>query len=258
MGNISDKEIHSNNESDINHLDFFFAKKQDKQQEIIDKIKENIKYPKNYEKYVNVFIDKRTGRQMPYMSDTVSEMPMSENPRYIEFIVCESNGKKTNEKVSTHDCDGDCNCVTKMIDINSPFISVSKKMKGGENNSESELSSERNRDIIFEGSDEDTDEDSDIEPNDLELDDEDIIEDGFVMEDSDVTSSDLYRMQNQLYDSDDEDLDEDSDTMMERVMNDMKRPTQNTMFDTEEQKIMELSSDREYIKKSFNRNPKYN
>ena len=129
----------------------------------------------------------------------------------------------------------------------------------------------------------DQDEVDDID-EDLEgLEDEDIMEDGFIFEQSDVTSSDLYRIQNRIfgsetdteyeytdsYDSYDSDDDNSTTDIVENAMyqlnlrkkilksnpNDMR----DSIFDSEDRDIMEMgvSSTEKYTKRAARRNNKY-
>ena len=80
---------------------------------------------------VEVYADPSRGISMPYISDrntynsdNINDMlTTSENPRYIEFIVCKGNLSDLNEKYAihkstpNHDCRGDCNCINQMIEV---------------------------------------------------------------------------------------------------------------------------------------------
>ncbi len=103
-------------------------------------------YAKADELYGKIFEDDQTlemyrdpsrGISMPYISDknaysseTIHDtMVSSENPRYIEIVVCKCNGNgsadisERNEKYAVHkskpdhDCRGNCNCIQEIIEI---------------------------------------------------------------------------------------------------------------------------------------------
>lgn len=122
---------------------------------------------------------------------------------------------------------------------------------------------------------------------DLEgLEDEDIMEDGFLFEQSDVTSSDLYRMQSRIfgsetdtdyeytennfdneYNSDDNDSTTDivqnayhKMNLRKKINNSNPNNMRNSIFDSEDRDIMEMgigSSTDKYTKRTVKRNNKY-
>lgn len=144
----------------------------------------------------------------------------------------------------------------------------------------------------------DDDEDIDIDDEVLEgLDDEDITEDGYILEQSDITSSDLYRMQSRIFGSETDtseynvtnnnarkngrynrnntnnmaenntrkntrnnqnNIDNDDNTT-ERVRRAInKMNSRNTIFDTEDRDILDMNSSTDkYMKRPTNRNTKY-
>lgn len=128
----------------------------------------------------------------------------------------------------------------------------------------------------------DQDEVDDID-EDLEgLEDEDIMEDGFIFEQSDVTSSDLYRIQNRIFGSETDteyeytdnnsyDTDDDSTTdivenamyqlnLRKKISKSNPNNMRDSIFDSEDMDIMEMgidSSTEKYTKRTARRNNKY-
>jgi hypothetical protein len=80
---------------------------------------------------VDVYADPSRGITLPYISDRnayESEskndlLTSSENPRYIEFIICKGNLSDIHEKYAihkttpNHDCRGDCNCIQETLEV---------------------------------------------------------------------------------------------------------------------------------------------
>ena len=83
------------------------------------------------ERRIEIFIDPERGLTMPYKtgrtdfenisSDKNPEVFSSENPRYIEFIICKGDLGDLNEKFAVHksnpdhECKGDCSCIKELI-----------------------------------------------------------------------------------------------------------------------------------------------
>lgn len=119
--------------------------------------------------------------------------------------------------------------------------------------------------------DDNLEEDADEDDDDMEelenIEDEEIAEDGILFEQSDITSSDLYRMQSRVFGSetdteygnndDDDNLESDYD-FTEQVRYAMDRINQRkTMFNSEDREILDMKSDK-FNNKNFKKNNKYN
>lgn len=108
-----------------------------------------------------------------------------------------------------------------------------------------------------------TDENDEEIEDDLEglEDEEDPEENGFIIEQSDISSSDLYRMQSRIFGSETQSMsstDHKSETTenVRQAMNKMN--SRKTLFDTEDRNILELnSSTDEFMKRPTNKNFKY-
>lgn len=130
-----------------------------------------------------------------------------------------------------------------------------------ENNSEVSKKKEKSKKEENESEDDIFDE-PDEENEDLEgLEEEDITEDGFLIEQSDLNSSDLYRMQRRIFVSETETPSQlTSDETTEKVRNAInKLNVRNSMFNSEDRKILDLNSDTDkYYSRPAKRNTKYN
>lgn len=121
----------------------------------------------------------------------------------------------------------------------------------------------------------DDDDEPDIDDDELEgVDDEDITtENGFILEQSDIGSSDLYRMQSRVFGSETDDSidysrnnknsrnsDYDDDEITDRVRNAMdKMNVRNNIFDSEDNDILNMNSSTDkYMKRPTKKNHKYN
>lgn len=123
----------------------------------------------------------------------------------------------------------------------------------------------------------DVDESDDIE-DELDVDDEDLTEEGYIIQQSDISSTDLYRLQNNLFQSEtdteefmqsrvkknnrnnrnryDSDDDENTTDQVRRAM--AKMNERGNIFDSESREILKMRSDSDhYLKRPVNRNNKY-
>lgn len=211
-----------------------------------------------------------------------------------------------------HHCNSDCGCIMQVLDLHGDKIDIYNDPKDDQTysatspdlrhilaNTKSRLPSKlmfggkktNDEDSIFSDTSEDEkrkkkdkskkeeDEDDifdepDEEDEDLEgLEEEDITEDGFLIEQSDLNSSDLYRMQRRIFVSETETPTKrsnqkylvepsqlTSDETTENVRNAINRlNVRNSMFNSEDRKILDLNSDTDkYYNKPAKRNTKYN
>ncbi len=289
---------------------------------------------------------------LPYISeyygtDPYENIPVSENPKFIELIVCGNKEKFTVHKnMPDHDCKGNCNCVRHFVEvtqnpINPSVMSISatspepvitnawlknvnyknNKMAGGANDTSpeeftdseeydifsatSEMSpvtstpyetgkknqrnEKKNHDSKNKKKDDDKnktkehdskkkkqvdDEDDDDDDEDLEDLDEELTEDGFIVQQSDINSSDLYRMQSRIFgstESEDFEVDtnrnqrnvkydfEEDNELTDQVRDAMKKVnSRRNKIDSEFEEIMEMNSSTDrYLKRPMSRNSKY-
>lgn len=111
---------------------------------------------------------------------------------------------------------------------------------------------------------EEDDDDEDINEDEDEIlegiDDEDITEDGFILEQSDISSSDLYRMQSRIFRSntDTNRSQDDNDETTEKVRRAMNNASRRGIFDSEERDILNIkSSSDDYMRRPARKNNKY-
>jgi hypothetical protein len=107
--------------------------------------------------YVNrrmeIFTNPSRGIEMPYFSDknafdsdSRDQLASSENPRYIEFIVCKGNMDDfkqkfaVNKSIPDHECKGDCHCIEKMFEFSGDSGRIHKKHQVPRNLSQTSLS----------------------------------------------------------------------------------------------------------------------
>lgn len=122
-----------------------------------------------------------------------------------------------------------------------------------------ELKEENDEDIEDDDLIDEDDEDEDLE----EIEDEEITdnEDGF--EQSDISSSDLYKMQKRIFQSETtdnfDDLSQSTEDTTERVREAMNRmQSRNNIFDSEDREILDIETSTEkYLKKPIKKNNKY-
>lgn len=93
------------------------------------------------------------------------------------------------------------------------------------------------------------------------IDDEEITEDGFILEQSDISSSDLYRMQSRIFRSNTESVrskDEEDEETTEKVRRAMNQIDRRGMFDSEDRDILfNASSSEDFTRRPTRSNPKY-
>ena len=302
------------------------------------------------ERYTEIFIDPIKGTAYPYesprnigseTSDRRITTISSENPKYIELIICQSDMNElvkekfaVNRDIPDHECKGNCECIGKLIKINrsngkttlhpltlsptssEPGKKISSKetcppMKGGADkvlttdSSDDEDEGEKNdmfsetSELVVEPnknknknkknqnkknnngdnddlgiddvdnddaeniiSDDDIEDEPDDDDEDLEgIEDEDITEDGLLFDQSDITSSDLYRIQSRVFGSETDTEDNlESDIgfteKVEAAMNQANR--RKKMFDSEDRDILNMNSPTDrYLRKPFRKNNKY-
>ena len=283
------------------------------------------------------YIADRNAYPVPYQTESLFDPTMSsENPRYVEIVVCrgdlEEKGERfaVNKQQPDHECKGNCYCIEEIYQITKmnkptvlsatssertgpqkkaasktpakckPMVGGSYLMKGGQDDmmntdtSPEEITeSEEENDLAFsptsdmsdtttspakpkeqqkkkkpaemfdtsDNDEEQLDEDVDDDDEDLELDEEEVTEDGYILQLSDITSSDLYKMQRRIFESETEDeggLDDDDETT-DRVREAMRKMNaRGNMFDSEDRAILNLTSSTEkYMNKPTRRNDKY-
>lgn len=109
----------------------------------------------------------------------------------------------------------------------------------------------------YDDNDDDDEIDDDIDDNDLDDEDidDDLTEEGFIIEQSDINTSDLYKMQKRIFKSDTE----TEESYTEKVRNAMNTYNQRKkIFNTEDQDILGMnSSTEEYTRKPTRKNSKY-
>jgi len=100
---------------------------------------------------------------------------------------------------------------------------------------------------------------------------DDVTEDGFLLGQSDINTSDLYRIQNRIFQSETETDDEETTDQVRQAMkqiNDRQSSRKrNPIYDTEDRQILgmnsrdvdfEISDSEKYLRRPVNRNAKYN
>lgn len=243
-------------------------------------------YKQTVEQY-DYMVD-RNGNKLPYMVQSESRIDpvVSDNPKYIELMICKGDIKDfekyvVHSDIPDHDCKGNCKCTKEIIEVKRPIYG--KRMTGGGDDDDddedefSETSDENMTEIMKkdkkkkkdEDDDEWEEEDDDEDDDDIELDNEE--EDGYILENSDITSSDLYNMQNRIFTSDTESEMFTDDTFTDEVEAAMKKVNRRKkMFSTEEREILNMnrpdgnhdkklpvSPSEKYMKKGTKKNAKY-
>lgn len=141
-------------------------------------------------------------------------------------------------------------------DMNNDTINLNdkkQKKKKKEEDDDKDEDDEDKEDMYDEEIDED-EEDEILEG----IDDEEITEDGFILEESDISSSDLYRMQSRIFHSNTEIEKDDDDETTEKVRRAMAQVNRRSMFDSEEKEILNLQTSSEnYMSRPARRNNKY-
>ncbi|BCS83259.1 hypothetical protein QLL95_gp0864 [Cotonvirus japonicus] len=103
------------------------------------------KVPYDYHNYnrqngIDYFEDKYSGNKLPYISNqtifgTENNIISSENPKYVEFIVCEKNGTNKNNEIYAihkngqpyHHCGANCDCLREIFELNNKKIIAPNK-----------------------------------------------------------------------------------------------------------------------------------
>lgn len=212
----------------------------------------------------NLAIYTPDGKKMIYSNTSYDMNPVSENPRYVEIEV--ANGK---EKYAIHNgdpchqCCANCHCI--------PQSETNEKeqcMMGGGDSDSSSSNDDNNDDYSDTSSDvftedmidiadesEEDDEVMDLNPFD---EDTDSVGGNALLEQSDITSSDLYRMQRRIFESETE---TDYDT--ENVEDAIRRLEGRQPYDSEDRIIMgmeytEDGNTEDYMHRPIHKNNKYN
>jgi hypothetical protein len=117
--------------------------------------------------------------------------------------------------------------------------------------------------------DEDLVDENDTDDEDLEgLDDEDVTENGYILENSEIDTDDLYEMNTRIFSSetdsdnqynDDDDDDDDITENVRAALNSRKNNIRNkNMFNSEDNKILQMNSETDqYMKRPVTKNIKY-
>jgi len=145
MGNNNSAQCHEPDEYPEDKVNFFadFYGKNEKRKydlskyhDIADTLYEKFMKPHESEKHIEIFIDPK-GMPFPYESDFFRspEHPhiVSEDPKYIELVVCNDNLKNFQERFAIHkdmpdhDCKGNCPCIEEFITVNKGHL-----MRGGD------------------------------------------------------------------------------------------------------------------------------
>lgn len=242
---------------------------------------------------VDVFTDPNKGINLPYLrrSNLMDSDLSSDGPKYIELIVCQGPGDindlrrqqveryAVHKEEPDHDCRANCPCIRPQVPHDT-FSPTSEEPKantqvpnqpaptgqvGGQKNDDDTLSPTSDDDTTTTTSEtkekkkknkkKDEDE-NDEDIDDIEIDDEDEdTEDGFMIEQSDINTSDLYKMQKRIFRSDTDTEDNYTDKVRDAMNTYNQR---RKLFDSEDQDILGMNSTTDdYIKRPTNRNYKY-
>lgn len=181
-----------------------------------------------------------TGKRLPYTREKwpeqVSDIDLSSSPgqesiAYVEIVSCKGNLEEfaVHHKVPDHNCGANCKCIKKLFVLSDQREGEVYDMKGGKestsilSDSEGTLSSTSESD------------------------------DGILMG-SDVTSSDLYQMQERIFGSNTEDSDLADELTSEVEQGRISR--HNKLFDSEEELMLHMSSP-SLTKEPIRKNDKY-
>lgn len=226
---------------------------------------------------IDVLFDPYRGIEFPYLKKQPSlnsESISSDVPKYVEFVVCKSSNRLddfrkeqierrvVHRRQPDHDCKANCPCMNNINLIVSqtsddfpppppphprdkpPAVLISsdsdhpkKFMFGGK---KSDSSSDTLSSTTTESSSSSSVGDIDIGDDDDEED-----EDGFMMEKSDINTSDIYKMQKRIFRSETET--DDSNTYNRREK----------LFNSEDRNILDLNSTSDDYMKNASKNKKY-
>lgn len=182
-----------------------------------------------------------TGRRLPYKREKwpeqasdidLSSSPGPESIAYVEIVTCKGNLEEfaVHHKMPDHECGANCKCIKKLFVLSDKRESEAYDMKGG-NDATSTVLSDSDRTL------------SSTSESD----------DGILMG-SDVTSSELYKMQERIFGSntEDSDLDDEFTSGVEKG----RISRRNQLFDSEEELMLHMSSP-SLSKEPIRRNNKY-
>lgn len=338
MGNKYSTEENKEISNPPNYLAEFYGKEEENPEQIgidyqqrAEEVTRQIEnYPENIiiKKRIDIFVDPEKGLRMPYESSEFrpqlsDELVISDDPKYIEFIICKGDLSEFSEKYAvhhktpTHDCGANCRCIQKMVkvmpssqhkrvsrsfdvsptssnpvprtimtggadvetsdDIPSPpekeddlFSESSEKMsttdtsspgKGKQKKKKSKEEEEEEVKLGEEEEDEPLVDEPDEPDEDLagiDNEEEGVEEDGFLLSQSDITSSELYRMQSRIFGSETTDHFA-SENFTEEVRKAMdKADRRKNLYNSSEREVMMLSSpSKKVMNKPIKRNMKY-
>jgi hypothetical protein len=217
--------------------------------------------------------------------------------RYIEIELCRENGPDAiqrfavNQYSPDHTCGPNCECIMDTVQVTggrvTRILPRTRPMIGGANKNDTSESTDSNTSPLEtsdsnkkdshkktkdkmkkpktdDGSADEFEDSGEIdeELDKIEDEDEDVSEDGILLNGDDVDSTELYRMQNRLFGSDTpsdnylgNDFDDNNTEEVERAMNDIDREKQ--MFSSEENEILNMKSPSRVTNKKHNPNKKY-
>lgn len=234
-------------------------------------------------------------------SSQTTDLASPEKLRYVEIVLCEDDGSKmtekyaVNERTPDHDCGANCHCIQRTVEIqgkyareipspqrggllylSSPSSSmntsdsdnisdvssststfesestdkITGNLHGGAKNNDNKKKPKKNKD--------DDEEESDEADDELDIDEE---EGGVMLENSSISTSDLYRMQSRIFGSETPENSEMSEggytEEVERALEKINKKKQT--FDSEERNILDMSSDsKKLLTKKPKTNSKYN
>jgi hypothetical protein len=227
---------------------------------------------------IDVLFDPYRGIEFPYLKKQPSlnsESISSDVPKYVEFIVCESSNRMDDfrkeqierraihKRQPDHVCKANCPCMNNINSIVSqtsedfpphpqglrqqpPAVLMSdsenpKKFMFGGKNSSSSSSNTLSSTTSSESSSSSSVGDIDIGDDDDDEEDED----GFMMEKSDINTSDIYKMQKRIFRSETET--DDSNNYNRR----------DKLFNSEDRNILDLNSTSDDYMKKPSKNKKY-
>lgn len=158
------------------------------------------------------------------------------------------------EDITDSDEQNDTTTTTSEMSSTSSVPSIGES-KVSKNNKSAGISKISDNKLIFDSDNKDQDDEDDEDDEELEgLD----TEGGFVLSNSDITTSDLYNLQMRIFRSEtetDDDTDSETTENVRRALNNIN--SRKNIFDTEDRKILNMNSTEKWTGKTTKKNNKY-